>query len=467
MHRTAGTLGLAQRLARRLLPLTLAMGVLLSAGIPATYYIIDARSLEHTATIYAEELAERLGEFVFTTPTLWKYQAEKYVQLLQQFVGHKALISIQILDEAGRPISNYTHITAKAEAWWNRDAPRGTAPILFNNRQVGQVEVRVARDAELRTTVVLLIGATVIGMLLARLVYRFPVRVVSAMEADLARAYSGLEKANTQLTAEIAERRRVEVELKVHMDQLERSNHELQDFAYVASHDLQEPLRKIRTFGDRLTAQCAEALGDRGRDYLARMQQAAARMQTLIEDLLTFSRVTTKAQPFRSVDLTRVAHEVVDDLEVRLEQSGGRVVVEALPAIEADPLQMRQLLQNLLGNALKFHRPDVPPVVTVRSRRSPGEAAGADGIVATPERCELLVEDNGIGFDEKYLDRIFAPFQRLHGRGEYEGTGIGLAVCRKIAERHGGRITATSTPGQGATFSVTLPVSQLKGENLS
>jgi signal transduction histidine kinase len=276
--------------------------------------------------------------------------------------------------------------------------------------------------------------------------------------------YAAEADARAAAEVEITERRRAEAELTEAVAQLERSNRELQDFAYVASHDLQEPLRKIRAFGDRLTTQYREALGTRGRDYLERMQQAAARMQTLITDLLTFSRVTTKAQPFGPVDLTRVAQEVIGDLEVRLEQVGGRVAVEALPTIEADPLQMRQLLQNLLGNALKFHRPETPTVVKISSDSLPMPAADATEPTAPPPWCQLVVEDNGIGFDEKYLDRIFAPFQRLHGRSEYEGTGIGLAICRKIAERHGGCITAHSTPGQGATFVVTLPVTHAKGE---
>jgi len=269
------------------------------------------------------------------------------------------------------------------------------------------------------------------------------------------------------LAAEVAERQRAEAALIATVRQLERSNRELQDFAYVASHDLQEPLRKIRAFGDRLKSQCAEALSTRGRDYLERMQQAAARMQTLIEDLLTFSRVTTKAQPFRSVDLDKVAREVVADLEVRLEQVNGRIDLAHLPTIEADPMQMRQLLQNLLGNVLKFSQPEPRPVVRLSSSSAPepGGSPAANG--SRTQYCQLLVEDNGIGFDEQYLDRIFVPFQRLHGRGEYEGTGIGLAICRKIAERHSGQITARSTPGQGATFIVTLPVSHPNGEHLA
>jgi light-regulated signal transduction histidine kinase (bacteriophytochrome) len=233
---------------------------------------------------------------------------------------------------------------------------------------------------------------------------------------------------------------------------LARSNAELQEFAYVASHDLQEPLRKVLAFGDRLQAACAESLTDQGRDYMERMLNAARRMQTLINDLLTFSRVTTQAQPLVPVHLNEVLREVLSDLEVRIEQSGARVDVGLLPTLQADPTQMRQLFQNLVGNALKFRRADETPQIRIR-----GETA--DGM------HRITVEDNGIGFEEKYAERIFGIFQRLHGRGEYEGTGIGLAVCQKIAKRHGGQITATGVPGRGATFIVSLPV-EYKGSTL-
>jgi signal transduction histidine kinase len=252
------------------------------------------------------------------------------------------------------------------------------------------------------------------------------------------------------------ERKRAEKAFKTLTAKLGQSNRELQDFASVASHDLQEPLRKIQAFGDRLKTKCSEVLTDEGRDYLERMQNAAGRMQTLINDLLTFSRVTTKARPFVPVDLAKVAQEVLADLEARIEETGGRVEVGELPTIDADPMQIRQLLQNLMGNALKFHRQEVAPVVKVHGQFLNSEERRPN---ANPF-CQITVQDNGIGFDEKYLDRIFNVFQRLHGRSEYEGTGVGLAVCRKIAERHGGDITATSTPGQGTTFIVILPVKQ-------
>ncbi len=250
-------------------------------------------------------------------------------------------------------------------------------------------------------------------------------------------------------------------ELKVNAKRLERSNKELQDFASVASHDLQEPLRKIQAFSDRLRSRCAQALDDQGRDYLDRMQNAAGRMHTLINDLLTYARVATKARPFVSTDLVSITREVVSDLETRIEQVNGRVEVGDLPSVDADPLQVRQLMQNLIGNSLKYNRPDVPPVVSIYSHHLTDPPSKADAGVPGPY-CQILVEDNGIGFDEIYSEKIFTIFQRLHGRTEYEGTGVGLAVCRKIVERHGGTITARSTPGKGSTFMVTLPVRQPK-----
>lgn len=190
------------------------------------------------------------------------------------------------------------------------------------------------------------------------------------------------------------------------------------------------------------------------------MQGAAARMQTLINDLLTFSRVMTKAQPFVSVDLAEVAREVVSDLEVRIEQTVAHIEIENLQVIEDDPLQMRQLLQNLIGNSLKFIKKDERPVIKVSGIfvNNNGKAP-----VTHPEDrnlYQITVEDNGVGFDEKYADRIFGVFQRLYGRSEYEGTGIGLSICKKIVVRHGGSITVKSAPGKGAQFIVVLPVKQ-------
>lgn len=261
----------------------------------------------------------------------------------------------------------------------------------------------------------------------------------------------------TFFVRDISERKRAEEEQARYRAELERSNEELRQFAYVASHDLQEPLRKILTFGDRLQSHAGEELDETSRECVDRMQNAARRMQSLIDGLLTLSRVTTKGQEFVSVDLARVAQEVVADLEVPIERSGALVEVGHLPTIQADPLQMRQLLQNLIGNALKFRREGVPPVVKVDAHFLHNRE-NRQGVVPAEERCRLVVEDNGIGFEQRHAEQIFGVFQRLHSREAYEGTGIGLAICRKIAERHGGTISARGEPGQGACFEVLLPV---------
>ena len=247
---------------------------------------------------------------------------------------------------------------------------------------------------------------------------------------------------------DITELERHEERLRDYTQKLEISNRELQDFAHVASHDLQEPLRKIEAFGGRLVSKYGNTLPDEAKMYVDRMQNASGRMRRLIEDLLNFSRVTTKAKPFELTDLNEVVEGVLADLQIRIEENEAEVIVSELPTIDADATQMRQLLQNLIGNALKFGKEGRTPIVRVE--------ADCESASSSP-LCKLKISDNGIGFDNKYNNQIFTIFQRLHGRNEYEGTGIGLATCRKIVERHGGDIVADGSPDEGATFVVTLP----------
>lgn len=248
---------------------------------------------------------------------------------------------------------------------------------------------------------------------------------------------------------DISDRKRAEEQLQVYMAELVRSNAELESFALVASHDLKEPLRKITAFGERLQTRAGDQLDERSLDYLERMQSAARRMQKLIDDLLAYATLSTRERPFAVVNMNEVVQEVLSDLEARLNEVNGQVQVGDLPALYADRTQMRQLMQNLISNALKFHRPDVPPQVQIEATPRPEAAVPA---------AEILVIDNGIGFAPEYAERIFDAFQRLNQRHEYTGSGIGLAVCRKIMERHQGKITAVSRPGEGATFILTFPL---------
>ncbi len=270
------------------------------------------------------------------------------------------------------------------------------------------------------------------------------------------------------IARDITEQKQAEAQLKTLAADLVHSNRELQDFASVASHDLQEPLRKIQTFTDDLAENSTTTLSDDNRDTLKRIQNAAGRMQRLINDLLSLSRITSRAQPFVQVDLNNVAREVLSDLEVRIKETSGRVDINEIPTIDAEPLQMRQLFQNLIGNALKFNSPGRAPVVTVHGELIGGEerSDGNSSQAQTQQLCQITFADNGIGFDEKYVDRIFAMFQRLHGRNEYSGTGMGLAICRRIAEHHGGNVTARSIPGTGSTFTVTLPTTRITKQTL-
>jgi light-regulated signal transduction histidine kinase (bacteriophytochrome) len=245
---------------------------------------------------------------------------------------------------------------------------------------------------------------------------------------------------------DISDLKKAEEKLTALAGKLEFRNRELEQFAFTASHDLQEPLRKILAFGERLGTKYREKLDDEGKDYLIRIMNASKRMQQFIRDLIKYARLTTRPELLDTLDLREAVMEVISDLELKIERVGANVEVFELPAVKGEKSQIRQLFQNLIANALKFHG-EKQPHIKIYSQR-------------TDHDCQIFVEDNGIGFDEKYLDRIFAPFQRLHGRSAYEGTGMGLAICRKIAERHGGSITAKSKPGAGSTFIITLPVKQ-------
>jgi signal transduction histidine kinase len=286
------------------------------------------------------------------------------------------------------------------------------------------------------STSLAMLGSGVSLITQGNLDHRIPIRGSDEI-ADLSLAFNEM---SDRLRSSYAEQ-------KEYASELERSNRELQDFAFITSHDLQEPLRKIQAFASRIRVQYEPVLDEKGSDYLWRMERAAHRMQDLIHDLLKYSRLTTRPEPFKIFNLSDPVKEAIMDLKVLIEETGGQVEVADLPIVEADPIQMRQLFQNLIANALKFHG-EKTPMVKVYSH---GCFQGF---------CEIFVEDNGIGFDEKYIGKIFTPFQRLNKKDQYEGSGMGLAICQKIVERHRGAITASSSPGQGSTFVVRLPLEQ-------
>ncbi|MFN0017644.1 MAG: sensor histidine kinase [Pirellulaceae bacterium] len=336
------------------------------------------------------------------------------------------------------------------------------------------------RESETAYWTAVVAGAisTLLGLLLAIAGYILVLRDIQIRNratADLQAANERLEdrvRERTQTVSKMVETLRAEIEVRSaaevaarhFADELQRSNRELEQFAAVASHDLQEPLRKIQAFADRLQSHSHEQLGEKGQDYLDRILNSASRMRRLIDDLLAYSRVASKGLAFTTVHLNQIVREVTGDLEIRLQQSGGRVECGELPSVLADPMQMRQLFQNLLANSLKFHRPDFPPQIII-SGETVSHFQNSNGETEQGLPVQVTIRDNGIGFEPAYREQIFDLFQRLHGRDQYEGTGIGLAICKKIMERHGGTISAESKPGEGATFTLTLPLPDIeKGE---
>ena len=261
------------------------------------------------------------------------------------------------------------------------------------------------------------------------------------------------------MSRDLTEQRLAEFRSQRVAERLEESNRDLLEFAQVASHDLQEPLRKVTAFSGRLEAKLDGKLDEQGQDYMRRMNSAVHRMQNLIDDLLTFARVTTRGTAMVNTPLREIIERVLSDLEIAIDESGAEIDLGRMPTLPVDSSQMAQLFQNLIGNALKFRRDDVAPRISISARHVLPKNFGSD----EPPKgwYDISIVDNGIGFDEEYITKIFAPFQRLHGRSEYAGTGVGLSVCRRIAERHQGSIVASSGEGEGATFVVRLPTAHL------
>lgn len=260
-----------------------------------------------------------------------------------------------------------------------------------------------------------------------------------------------LTRTKESLEEEARERKKLEEQLREQNRAFAQSNQELEQFAFVASHDLREPLRKLMSFTQLLGTGRYGQFDDKGNEFVGYIRDSAQRMESLLESLLRFSRVSSQGLSLEAVDLNEVMEEVSKDLQLTIEETRTALEVENLPSVSGDKTQLRQLLQNLVSNAIKYRKDDTPPQIHIRAES------------VEPGFHDIHVSDNGIGFDMVYQDQIFEVFKRLHGKTEYSGTGMGLAICKKIAERHQGSIQARSEPGEGATFTVRLPAQPQEG----
>jgi len=247
-------------------------------------------------------------------------------------------------------------------------------------------------------------------------------------------------------------------QLLENISRLESANNDLDLFAFMASHDLQAPLRKIRMFSDRLALIASEEVGEQGRNYINRIQQVSERMQTLINDILEFSKVSSQEEPFEDADLKEILNEVLSEMDVAIHEKNASIVVDDLPVLRVNAVLMRPLFSNIISNALKYSKKNTPPVIRIHSEFSAvNQNANAGSKENELRYCRIFIEDNGIGFDQRYAEEIFDMFRRLHPQAEFEGTGIGLALCKKIVEKHKGFISARSKKGEGSAFIISLP----------
>ncbi len=288
------------------------------------------------------------------------------------------------------------------------------------------------------------------------------VKYTETLEKEVDKRTKELTIANEKLKREIKDHKKTEKALQKMTDELARSNAELEDFAYIASHDIQEPLHTIQAFCDLIITKYSKGLQNKALDYLNRMQKGAERMHKLIDNILVLSRVHKLKIKYVQVDFNEIVKEVLSDYQLRIQEIGAKVKYENLPLIEADPIQIHQLFTNLIGNSLKFHNEKGKAEINIYSedvdkKETNGKKTGK---AKSKKECKIIIKDNGIGFSAKDVNRIFQPFERLHGTSSYEGSGMGLAICQGIIERHNGKISASSKLDVGTTITITLPYKQ-------
>lgn len=359
--------------------------------------------------------------------------------LLEYLVKEKLAVS---KDQLGVTAVDKKNLAIREEGKVRMNALRQHVALMIDIENSLMTMRNRQAERSFRNTLIVIFALSLLTFLVLGLSYRL-------LEQELARRQENLD----QLRA-------FDDQLKGQIRQLETSNQELEQFAFVASHDLQEPLRKIQSFSNLITNRYGNLFDADSLMFMGKISGSAERMSKLIKDLLNFSRISNHQEKFEYVALQTIIQRILDDQELRIKGMNVRVELSDLPAIEAVSGQIDHLFTNLISNALKFTRPNVQPLLRIEVKPVPGHAYA--GLVTDRDYVEISVTDNGIGFDEKYLDHIFKVFQRLHGKSAYEGTGIGLAICKRVVMYHHGYITARSQPGVGTTFVVVLPESQLQ-----
>ncbi len=441
MERSEERIDLSRRLANRLYPLTLLIWLLISFGYPAIYYILEVTALKETATIYAQEFSDKLQDLVIEDPSLWKYQNHKYNQIFRNLLPQKQVATVSVLDERGQAIADYEQKIEKAEAWCNRYAPVGPAPIIFKNHKIGMVQVRMSQVALLEMTGGFFVISTIAGTGLAGLVYFFPVTVVTKMEGQIRHLIQTL-----QLSKRKSDRLRAAAQAS------EQRSHELieqlKQFAADASHELRNPLTVINNTIEVMQSH-PERIHPLNTKKLVAIASATNQMIRLAEDLLLLTRIDAVVAPVvehTSVPLNRVVQDVVEFLEPQA-QARGIIMSYSLVStfVNGDAAQLTRMFSNLLENALKY-------------------TTAGGSVAVSMDRSNLFVvvniEDTGMGIAPEHLPFIFQRFwraDRARSR-QIEGSGLGLAIAQAIAQQHGGEIIVSSQVGVGSCFAVYLPM---------